>query len=292
MGVRSSAVGRLLVRTAVGRCALDTARNFVVARRWQRRARLAEARLGIRYRLPGGGFPLTVGSPPDVRLVAHFPDGRRLPLRVTEERGYEDLDGRQHLPMYQTFVERLRRRADLRVLPGDLVVDCACGSGYGAAFLHAALGARVVAVDIDPVAVRYAQRRYPSDANGPSFLTADGASALAAGSARAIVSIETIEHVTDPGAMIAEFARALRPGGLHFITSPDATDRPGTRTSVYHQTEFTEGEFIALLEEDFVVADLLRQPPYLVALAQKPEGPASRRQRGTIPWRPHSHGGA
>lgn len=43
---------------------------------------------------------------------------------------------------------------------------------------------------------------------------------FASGGADAILCTEVIEHVTDPGAMLSEFARVLAPGGSLLLTSP------------------------------------------------------------------------
>ena len=43
---------------------------------------------------------------------------------------------------------------------------------------------------------------------------------FAGGSADAVLCTEVIEHVTDPGLMLSEFARVLAPGGFVLLTSP------------------------------------------------------------------------
>jgi ubiquinone/menaquinone biosynthesis C-methylase UbiE len=92
--------------------------------------------------------------------------------------------------------------------------------------------------------------------------------ALADASASAVVSVETIEHVPEPDRALAEFRRVLMPGGALFITTPDATGRPGTSTSAYHVREYDRAEFEACLRRYFSNVAARSEHGYLVALCQ------------------------
>jgi SAM-dependent methyltransferase len=50
---------------------------------------------------------------------------------------------------------------------------------------------------------------------------ADGLSRFEAGSLDAVVMIDVIEHLADPPAAVAQAARALKPGGILYIVTPD-----------------------------------------------------------------------
>lgn len=115
-------------------------------------------------------------------------------------------------PIYQ-MVARAVRDAGLR--PGTLV-DVGCGSGQLAQALHGAFE-RYVGVDV--VA-------YPGFPSAPwaSFVSADlnvTPYPLAADSADVVVSVETIEHLENPRALVRELRRIVRPGGLVVVTTPN-----------------------------------------------------------------------
>jgi len=131
---------------------------------------------------------------------------------------------------------------------GKRVADVASGTGYGSRTLMTEGGAAsVVGIDVDARAVAYAQRRFARD--GVSFRVADGAATgLVAASIDVVTSFETIEHVADPRALLAEFARLLTPGGKLVLSTPNdwgMTD--------YHVQSFTPATLGELLKERYVI---------------------------------------
>lgn len=104
--------------------------------------------------------------------------------------------------------ERLRRLLDFAaVLPGEKVLDVACGPGIVAHAL-AERGAMVTATDLTPGMLREAAtsgaRLLRADAMRLPFV--DGAFDL-------VVCRNSFHHFLDPGAVFAESARVLRRGG-------------------------------------------------------------------------------
>ncbi|MDA3932745.1 MAG: class I SAM-dependent methyltransferase [Gammaproteobacteria bacterium] len=135
-----------------------------------------------------------------------------------------------------------------RLVNGLSVCDAACGEGYGTALLRLA-GAQAVGVDIDAQTIAHAGRRY-----GQPFVCASvTALPFPSDSFAVLTSFETIEHLAEQQAMLAEFRRVLQPDGMLIISSPDKaqySDATGY-TNPDHVCELYRQEFVALLEEQF-----------------------------------------
>jgi SAM-dependent methyltransferase len=108
-------------------------------------------------------------------------------------------------------------------LPTGSAVDTACGTGRLAARL-ARRGHRVLGVDRSPEMLRQARRSLP----GLPFVRGDlTALPVADGSVDLVTNALALTHVTDLDAVLAEFARVLRPGGAAIISDvhPDVVFR-------------------------------------------------------------------
>lgn len=81
--------------------------------------------------------------------------------------------------------------ATLRIPKDSIVMDGACGCGYGSKILYDA-GFDVTGVDIEPEALDYAETHYA----GPEYLLSDVTKVK--GKFDALVSFETIEHLPKP----------------------------------------------------------------------------------------------
>ena len=100
------------------------------------------------------------------------------------------------------------------------VLDVASGTGLGSQLLHAYGAELVVGAESDPDALRHV-RPAPS---GLSFVRADAqALPFADASFDAVVSFETIEHLADARALLAECRRVLREEGLLYLSTPNRT---------------------------------------------------------------------
>ena len=137
------------------------------------------------------------------------------------------------------------------LVKGKTVVDAACGEGYGSALLKRT-AADVVGIDIDPDAVAHARQRYARD--GLRFECADCTELpLADDSADCIVSFETLEHLAEQDALLAEFRRVLRPDGFLLLSSPDKktySDETGY-DNPFHVRELYRDELEALIQRHF-----------------------------------------
>ena len=151
------------------------------------------------------------------------------------------------------------------VEPGAAVLDIACGSGYGTAYLSRFAG-HVYGVDISSDAVAYAEGRYGRP--NLRFLQGDVSQIpLDSGSVDLVVSFETIEHVEEASqhAFLAEAKRVLRPGGRLIVSCPNqpvASDLPNElwgAVNPYHKKEYTEEGFRTLLAAYFPAVSMLYQ---------------------------------
>lgn len=132
------------------------------------------------------------------------------------------------------------------VVIGRQVLEVGSGEGYGCALLATAAES-VVGVDYDAITIRHAARRYPTCA----FVRANlAALPVRSGSVDVVASLQVIEHVWDHPGFVGECLRALRPGGLLLLTTPNRlTFSPGLAAPVnpFHTWEFTATELGGLL---------------------------------------------
>jgi SAM-dependent methyltransferase len=171
------------------------------------------------------------------------------PLALTGERTLPDVPEenywfRRHLAVYEWIAERVR---------GLRVADLACGEGYGSDVL-ARTAAGVVGVDANPEAHEHARLRY----RRPNLHFERGLAEEFAGPCDAIVFLQTIEHIHDPGALLERFAGAAP---LAYITTPNRLTLapPGAEKSEnpWHLREYTLAEYGELLAPHFSGVDVL-----------------------------------
>lgn len=157
--------------------------------------------------------------------------------RVIPGQGDPDLIN-EHLARY-LFAQRFSS--------GKLVLDAACGSGYGSAML-AENASAVVGVDISQEAVDYSRAHYA--ASNLRFSAADClALPFPADHFDLVVAFEIVEHLHDPAAFLAELDRVLKPSGLLIISTPNRLYYTEERGEInpFHEREFTYTEFDELL---------------------------------------------
>src|SRR3954453_3665887 len=134
------------------------------------------------------------------------------PLPLTGERTLPDVPEenywyRRHLVVYEWIAERVA---------GKRVVDMACGEGYGSSVL-AATAANVVGVDANPEAHEHARLRYVR----PNLRFERDLVESFAEPCDAVVFLQTIEHVEDPGAILEHFKSMLAIQGVAYVSTPN-----------------------------------------------------------------------
>lgn len=143
---------------------------------------------------------------------------------------------------------------------GKAVADVACGEGYGSALL-ARKALEVAGIDASAETVALARRRYGGPPNLRFLEGRCEAMPLGKASVDLVVSFETLEHLEEPRALIAEAARVLRPDGVLMVSTPNKTiytDRTGYHNP-YHPSELYESEFVDALRERFPAVSLFGQ---------------------------------
>jgi SAM-dependent methyltransferase len=171
------------------------------------------------------------------------------PLELTGERTLPDVPEenywyQRHVAVYQWIAGRCR---------GLRVADLACGEGYGSDLL-AQQAADVVGVDANPEAHAHASLRY----RRPNLRFERGLVEEFGEDRDAIVFLQTIEHVTEPAALLRRFAE-LAP--VSYVSTPNrltlAPEGAEKSDNPWHLREYTPDEYRELLEPCFSRVEIL-----------------------------------
>lgn len=143
---------------------------------------------------------------------------------------------------------------------GRLVLDVACGTGFGGPILLRAGAAGVIAIDLAWDGLKDARREVIL---GYHLCQGDGTQLpLADKSIDVITSFETVEHTPQHSEFIAELRRVLKPDGVLIISTPNSLyTKPidGKPRNPFHVREFDAKELRELLAVHFKSIELLGQ---------------------------------
>lgn len=158
----------------------------------------------------------------------------------------------------------LRYNLVKQFVDNKIVLDIACGSGYGSNLL--AKGAkRVIGVDVDDIVISQAKESY--EANNLEFLVSSGLDLkLDNKSIDIVVSLETVEHFTasEQIRFIKELKRVLKPNGLLLMSTPNS--EASKHKNPWHKKELTELEFSSLLKSEFTDLEIFKQGTALASV--------------------------
>ncbi len=144
---------------------------------------------------------------------------------------------------------------------GAAVLDVACGTGYGARHLADRGASLVVGVDIAVDALDYCREHYQGD--GVYFAAMDAPRlGFPDDTFQVVVSLETIEHLADAEAYLAEIRRVMSPNGLLVLSTPNRiTFSPDSNeaASDFHFREYSAQELKPLLDRHFSQVTLCGQ---------------------------------
>jgi len=137
---------------------------------------------------------------------------------------------------------------------GKVLIDSACGTGYGSKILSDALNTKVVGLDIDSMAVRYAINKYES--KNTEFKIADllDNTAIQHASVDCFVSFETIEHVPDPIKILSNISDWLKKDGVLIISTPNKWG-----LTPYHFYDYDYESFVNHLSKFFNIDGIFSQ---------------------------------
>jgi SAM-dependent methyltransferase len=173
------------------------------------------------------------------------------PLALTGERTLPDVPEenywfRRHLVVYEWIAGRVR---------GRRVIDMACGEGYGTAAL-ARTAASVIGVDANPEAHEHARLRYRLENVRFERALVEAFSEPA----DAVVFLQTIEHLREPGGVLEHFRSLLSDGGSVFVSTPNvltlAPKGASRSDNPWHVHEYRLAEFERLCREHFSEVEL------------------------------------
>jgi hypothetical protein len=173
------------------------------------------------------------------------------PLELTGERTLPDVPAenywfRRHLAVYEWIASRVA---------GLSVIDMASGEGYGSDVL-ACSAASVIGVEANPEAFEHARLRYRrSNLRFERALVESFAQP-----AQAIVFLQTIEHLAEPGAVLDHFRSLIGASGVVYVSTPNVltlapagAERSG---NPWHVHEYRSQEFEELCRRSFQSVEL------------------------------------
>jgi len=173
------------------------------------------------------------------------------PLALTGERTLPDVPAenywfRRHLAVYEWIAARVHDMS---------VIDMACGEGYGSDVL-ARSAASVVGVDANPEAHEHARLRY----RRANLRFARELVESFSQAAEAVVFLQTIEHLKDPGGALERFRSLVGESGVVFVSTPNVltlAPRGASRSdNPWHVHEYRAEEFAELCRTRFATVEM------------------------------------
>jgi ubiquinone/menaquinone biosynthesis C-methylase UbiE len=169
-------------------------------------------------------------------------------------------------------VDHLHRYAlTLNFIKNKIVIDIACGEGYGSN-LMSKYALKVTGVDISDEAVLHAAKKYKR--NNLDFITgAADKIPLDDHSVDVVVSFETLEHHDKHKEMMIEVKRVLKKDGVFIISTPEKENyQKVDPNNIFHVKELNLHEFEELISENFQFLKVLHQKFINASVVYSKEG--------------------
>lgn len=140
---------------------------------------------------------------------------------------------------------------------GKVVLDAACGVGYGSHLLCEE-AKKVMGVDISEEAINYAKKHYQRD--NIQFEVMDIHKLTFPDRFFDVVcSFETLEHLDSPARFVMDVKRILKDDGLFIVSTPHVKKTNYNPKNPYHKVEFSSKEFEKLLKKFFIEVEIFGQ---------------------------------
>lgn len=161
--------------------------------------------------------------------------------RFNLEEGQADILSNEHWLRYEVVAPLIKDK---------VVLDIACGSGYGTDYLAGRGAKEVIGSDINEATVRRNQAYYHK--TNLRFQAADALKLpFENDKFDVVVSLETIEHFSEDkqNDFLKELKRVLKPEGLIVLSTPNA--EASRVKNPWHLKELVKDEFSSLLKDNF-----------------------------------------
>jgi len=182
-------------------------------------------------------------------------------LKEADERIYfeddNDMGINRNLKCGNVYFEHINRYYfALSFVKDKVVLDVACGSGYGTNILSQK-AKKIFGVDIDSETINYAERHYKKD--NCNFINSKIEELKIDEKVDVIVSFETIEHINDEEAYFKTVKSVLDKDGIFIVSTPVADTDGISRMNQYHINEYTVERFTSTLKKRFKDVIIYRQ---------------------------------
>ena len=140
---------------------------------------------------------------------------------------------------------------------GKLVLDIACGVGYGSVYL-AQSAKKVFGGYISEEAILYAKKHYQKE--NIQFMVMDAACLEFPDKYFDVIcSFETLEHLDNPQKYLTKVKRLLNEGGIFIISTPQVKRTRIKPKNPYHKIEFSKDDLLNLLKGYFTNVEIFGQ---------------------------------
>ena len=134
-------------------------------------------------------------------------------------------------------------------LSDKVVLDNACGTGYGSSFL-AKKAKKVIGIDISEEAIEYSRKNFKEENLEYLVMNSESLS-LPDNSFDHVISQDTIEHVPNDELFLEKISRVLKKNGTLIIFTAQGKGKAFKPENIYHIREYTKDEFDKLLSKYF-----------------------------------------